>query len=157
MLDWPSVSHSIGDPTVGPPLTSVTGAVMWIPEPGGFDSLLRVNGPVGKFLKFKAEECREIAQALAPIDTGDLVDSIDIAYGKDGNNIWAEIGTDIFYAPFQEFGTTRNPPHPFLRPALAAVMSDLSGPGGAYVDDMGGTAEGPGDRFDWDSGAREWS
>ena len=156
MSDWPSVSHSVGDPAVGPPLAALTGAVMWIPEPKGFDSLLRVNGPVGRFLKNKAEQCQMMARSMAPVDTGDLRDSIFVRYGKDGNNIFAEIGTDIFYGPFQEFGTSRNPPHPYLRPALAATMSDL-GPGAVWAGgNIGAEFEGPGDRFSWDSDAREW-
>ena len=30
----------------------------------------------------------------------------------------AYVGTNLFYAPYQEFGTRRMAPHPFLRPAI---------------------------------------
>lgn len=58
------------------------------------------------------------AALLAPVDTGLLKKSIthrvvDTPRGGD-----AEIGTDVEYAPFQEFGTVKNAPQPFLTPAL---------------------------------------
>ena len=33
----------------------------------------------------------------------------------------AYVGTNCFYAPYQEFGTRRAAPHPFLRPAILLV------------------------------------
>ena len=33
----------------------------------------------------------------------------------------AYVGTNLFYAPYMEFGTRRMAPHPFLRPAILLV------------------------------------
>lgn len=161
MSDLPHTSFHIGDSTVGPPVTSLNGAIFWIPEPSGFDALHRVNGPVGRFLKNKAAEVEMLARGFAPVDTGDLQRSIGTTYGKYEEGIYAEVGTDLFYAPFQEFGTSNGvPPHPFLRPALAAAFEDVfSGSGfmeGGSVSDFGGAFEGTEGRFDWDPGSESW-
>lgn len=50
-------------------------------------------------------------------DTGRLSSSINITTGFRGG-LTAEIGTNVFYAPQLEFGTTRIAPRPFLFPAL---------------------------------------
>lgn len=103
----------------------LVGAVTFIPDPKGFDSLLRQRGPVGAALKRWARAVQSAAQRYAPVDTGTLRDSINIEYGKNEDDIWADIGTDVFYAGYQELGTSRNPPHPFLRPALVEAMAEL--------------------------------
>lgn len=157
-MSMPQTSFRIGDPTVGPAVTSLNGAVVWVPDPSGFDSMMRQNGPVGAWLKYRANDVRDLARALAPIDTGLLRDSIEIMYGKWDGGIYAEIGTDVYYGPFQELGTSRNPPHPYLRPALASVMGDITSRGmvGGYVDDVGGDWSGTEGRYDWDSDTRDW-
>ena len=156
MSSFPVTSFSIGDKVVGPPITSPAAIVTWIPDASGFDSLCRVNGPVGRFLKNNAEEMKQIAKGLAPYDTGELEGSIDVEYGKWDGGIWAEVYTDIEYALFQEYGTVNHNAQPFLRPALEAVM-------GPYID---GTLDPPpsnwsGDAgmigdFNWDAESREW-
>ena len=50
----------------------------------------------------------------APVDTGNLRSSIDVEVGTED----AEIFTPVFYAPFLEYGTSRQAAQPFLRPAL---------------------------------------
>lgn len=73
------------------------------------------------------------AKRLCPVDTGRLRSSIttEIKYGR--NNPIASVGTNVEYAPYVEFGTGERgdqsvdhridwlgqPPHPYLRPALA--------------------------------------
>ena len=49
----------------------------------------------------------DIAQSMAPVDSGTLRGSISSMHGRDGNTFWAQIGTNVFYAPYQEFGTGR--------------------------------------------------
>lgn len=121
--------------------------------------MCRVNGPVGRFLKDRTEQVRDLAKNLAPVDTGALRDSLFIQYGKWEGGIYSEVGTDVFYAPFQEFGTVNHDAHPFLRPALMSVVEDTlaSGRIDGYVEDWGGDMFGVEDRFDWDPGTREWS
>lgn len=53
------------------------------------------------------------AKEEAPVDTGRLRNSISHDSDKDS----AVIGTNVEYAPYQEFGTVKQPGHPFLRPA----------------------------------------
>lgn len=57
------------------------------------------------------------AQQLAPVLTGNLRRSIHMEPSPDRKSLL--IGTDVEYAPYQEFGTSRMPAHPFLRPAFA--------------------------------------
>lgn len=64
-----------------------------------------------------AEQVAEIARDMAPVDTGRLRGSIDVQ--RDGNN--HAVVTDVPYAPFIEFGTTRMPAQPFLGPAAETV------------------------------------
>lgn len=115
----------IGDPVVGNvvPMTYGVGGIMWIPEPKGFDALCRVRNPVGRLLKNMAMMAMNLARGYAPIDTGLLRSSIAVHYGKWPEGIYADIGTDVYYGPFQEFGTSRNPEHPYLRPALADAVA----------------------------------
>lgn len=59
------------------------------------------------------------ARSLAPVDTGRLRSSIILTKGRDGQGFYVEIGTNVYYARFVEFGTRRNRAQPFLLPALA--------------------------------------
>lgn len=70
-----------------------------------------------KITKKVAEQVAEVAKEMAPVDTGRLRGSIDVQ--RDGNN--HTVTTDVPYAPFLEFGTTRMPAHPFLGPAAETV------------------------------------
>lgn len=151
-------TFSIGDSVVGPPAVSLLGNVQWIPEPSGFDAMCRVKGPVGAFLKSRSEMVRDLAQALAPVDTGVLRDSIEIQYGKWEDGIYSEVGTDVYYAVFQEYGTVNHDAHPFLRPALMSVMQDTLGTHEWGSDTAGwaGEAFSQEGRFDWNPQTREW-
>lgn len=48
------------------------------------------------------------AASKAPVDTGRLKDSIDRAVVESENAVY--IGTNVEYAPYQEFGTSRGVP-----------------------------------------------
>ena len=103
---------------------------------------------------------RDIAQSMAPVYTpgmnkdgtprkghtgGTLRQSIAFQIGRDGSTHWAQIGTNVEYAPYQEFGTGQRgsarytdsqgethvteglafrgdwkgiPPRPYIRPAV---------------------------------------
>jgi len=73
------------------------------------------------------------AKRLAPVDTGQLRDSIAVTddldarvYGKlNGAGLSVFVGPvgsteggDVYYAKFQEFGWLDNPGSPFMRPAI---------------------------------------
>ena len=80
---------------------------------------------------------------LAPVDTGDLRDSIKYTmpgnstppYSQPGgsrvaaeNQVLVTAGnTDVRYAHLQEYGTVNNPPHPFFWPAFRLKRKKLTG------------------------------
>ncbi len=68
-------------------------------------------------LELTAKYIEDDARSLAPKDTGALKASI---YSKLESNTVAIIGDGVFYGAFQEFGTDKHAPYPFLRPALEA-------------------------------------
>lgn len=61
-----------------------------------------------------AHDIEATAKSLAPVDTGALKNSI----GSDISALHAEIGPTVSYGIYQEFGTSRMAPHPFMGPAL---------------------------------------
>ncbi|SRR6266404_8860009 len=61
-----------------------------------------------------AEEAAAEAKGLAPVHTGHLRDSIDTAKVSDTE---AAFGATVDYAPFAEYGTRHEAPHPFITPA----------------------------------------
>lgn len=63
------------------------------------------------------------AKEYAPVDTGTLRRSITHELGKRGVEQYVRIGTNVFYAIFQELGTVKHPAHPFLRPALEDIRT----------------------------------
>lgn len=64
------------------------------------------------------------AKALAPVDTGNLRNSISHGAEDDGRTV--VIGTNVQYAPYQELGAPNAhvPAHPFLRPAIEKHVSE---------------------------------
>lgn len=58
----------------------------------------------------------ERARQLCPVDTGQLRASLGYTY--EATLMSLRIHADAYYAHFVEFGTSRMPAHPFLRPAL---------------------------------------
>lgn len=66
-----------------------------------------------------AEEIKELARELVPVNTGKLRDSIKIE--KDGSDFI--IGSDEEYSGFVEYGTLRQSPQPFMRPALNDIVA----------------------------------
>lgn len=78
-----------------------------------------------------AERMLQIVKQQCPVDTGRLRDSLKItaedktsrpAPGRKGalsvQNNYCFITTDVHYAWFLEFGTSKMAPHPFMRPAF---------------------------------------
>lgn len=55
------------------------------------------------------------AKRDCPVDTGRLRASISTTFHKDG--FTAEVGTNVEYAPYIEFGTSKMKSQPFLHPA----------------------------------------
>jgi len=54
------------------------------------------------------------------VRTGRLRGSITWNLAEDLEGVYVDVGSNVFYAPFVELGTTRMAPRPFLVPALEA-------------------------------------
>lgn len=66
------------------------------------------------------------ARAMAPVDTGELRSSIAKGpAGNDGHGPFVDFGTNDPVGIYQEFGTSKMPPHPFMRPALAEAPAQF--------------------------------
>jgi HK97 gp10 family phage protein len=79
------------------------------------------------------------AKAKAPVLTGNLRRSIHTEVSSSGAKAQARVGTNVEYATAQEFGTSRQPGTPYLRPAydenkgkavneIADVLKELATP-----------------------------
>jgi hypothetical protein len=60
-------------------------------------------------------------QKLAPLDTGRLRRSYSWEVGSENGRSYVEVGTNVVYAPDQEFGTSTQTGKPHLRPGIEAV------------------------------------
>lgn len=74
----------------------------------------RVGELAQMVLRKTAADIKRDAQALAPVDTGALRNSI--TYRVQG--LEAEIGPTVHYGGFVEYGTSRMAPQPYLGPAM---------------------------------------
>jgi len=61
--------------------------------------------PMRTFFDKSAIAVERRAKQNAPIDTGRLRSSITHQVDKAPLPMWAKVGTDVFYGPYQEFGT----------------------------------------------------
>jgi HK97 gp10 family phage protein len=95
------------------------------------------SGPLVKEVLKRALQVESRAKMLCPVDTGRLRSSITSAVEKEGDTIVGVVGTNVEYASYVEFGTSRLEAHPFLIPAVYAV---LGGAGPAF-DVIGGPSE----------------
>lgn len=55
------------------------------------------------------------AKMLCPVDTGNLRNSITHAQGGEDYEI---VGSNVFYAPYVEYGTSRMKAQPYIKPAV---------------------------------------
>lgn len=78
-----------------------------------------------------AKGAADTARSVAPVLTGALKRDIRVVRRDDGS---VAVETDEFYARFQEYGTTKMAPNPFIGPAV-----DKWGP--RLVDELGGMAD----------------
>lgn len=65
-------------------------------------------------------ECEGYAKLLCHVVTGRLRNSI--TFDLDGDAVY--VGTNVEYAAFEEEGTSKRKPHPFLRPAAENHMDE---------------------------------
>lgn len=76
--------------------------------------LAAVSSAKTRALEIMGGKAESYAKQLAPVDTGNLRNSITHQQYDENTEI---IGSAVFYAPFQELGTRKMKAHPFLRPA----------------------------------------
>lgn len=67
-------------------------------------------------------ECESYAKDLCHVVTGRLRNSITFDIQAGEKSVY--VGTNVEYAQFEEEGTSRRPPHPFLRPAAEGHASE---------------------------------
>ena len=94
----------------------------------------QINDSVNDFRKFSIDCMNEVDKAILQaalkveadakvnerefVDTGRLMGSITHRLGKDNESTYAEVGTNVDYGMYQEFGTSKMKPQPFLTPAF---------------------------------------
>ena len=82
---------------------------------------------LGAATKAAAKKVEADAKTLAPYKTGTLRRSITTSDPiKSGGDVYCKVGTDVEYGPYQEYGTSRIPAHPYLHPALDANQGDIA-------------------------------
>lgn len=79
---------------------------------------LRAHDMAVKAVQKTAADITATAKSKAPVDTGNLKNSIGYNFGMSGGEIYAEIGPTAEYGIYQEFGTSKMAPQPFLTPAF---------------------------------------
>lgn len=102
-----------------------------------------MTGTSVKLTSYKAERLKEISEQLkrgmtkacllverdakinAPVDTGRLRASITNRLDIEENHLVGIVGTNVDYASFQEFGTSKMAAHPFLFPALESNRNKI--------------------------------
>lgn len=89
-----------------------------------------ISGDVLKATRDTGDRIQKRAKKAAPYETGELRRSIKVTRARSRKVISVEITAESDHAVFQEYGTTRNPARPFMRPALhaeiPAFMEDLN-------------------------------
>lgn len=67
------------------------------------------------------------ARKLAPVDTGRLRSSIMAVPGTDGRGPYVNVGSNLDYAPYVEYGTASSAAQPYMRPALLLAARQWAG------------------------------
>lgn len=95
-------------------------AFVW--NEAGMIELMRIGimpNLIARAIQVEAAAKRNASGRPGPnVITGRLRGSITWKPGQDALSPYVDVGTNVFYAPFVELGTSRAPAYPFLRPAL---------------------------------------
>lgn len=89
---------------------------------GDFEDILSdVDKNVSDEINKTAYNIEKDAKRTCPVDTGYLRRSITTSPG----NLEAEVGTDVEYAPFVEFGTRYQSAQPYLMPSFDSNIDGI--------------------------------
>lgn len=96
----------------------------------------RIGAPMAAAVRKTAFDIEADAKTLAPVDTGNLENSISTTITGDGRTgtITAEIGPTAEYGAFVEYGTSRMGPQPYMTPAAERHIPVLE----QVLDHIGG-------------------
>ena len=86
----------------------------------------RVGAEAAKAIRTSAARVKR--KAAPPVKSGTLLRSIGVDFygsGSSTRRMFAVIGPTAYYGRFVENGTVRQPPHPFMQPALDAEAPAL--------------------------------
>ena len=79
-----------------------------------------IEGAVGDTVRKAAMEVERNAKINCPVDTGILRGSIS---AEEKDPLFFEVGTNVEYAAYVEFGTSRMAAQPYLEPAAETVRA----------------------------------
>lgn len=85
----------------------------WIALPGG---------PVAKEMQRLLAKIERLAKQYCPVDTGRLRASITTSLDHDGTGWTGLVGSNVEYAKYVEYGTSRMAAQSFLRRAINEVV-----------------------------------
>lgn len=90
----------------------------------------KTEAAIMRALEIIGGKAEEYAAGLAPIDTGNLRNSITHTHPqKDSDGLYTIVGTNVEYAPYQEFGTSKmkaaNHGQGYLRPGINNHMDEF--------------------------------
>lgn len=102
-----------------------------------------LGGPLTRFFTKSAIDVQRRAKQYVPVDTGRLRGSIGYEVDSAGVPLWAVVGTNVFYAPYVEFGTDPHFPPPAALDTWARRHGFTSGFQVARRIAMFGTQEHP--------------
>lgn len=93
-------------------------------EPEWEQHVASVEQSEGQVKELAGREVVRRTEVKAPVDTGNLRDSYRMEKQSNGDVL---VGTNVHYAPPQEFGGAFHTGQPHLRPSLDEVRRELAG------------------------------
>lgn len=90
----------------------------------GKDGEGKINSMLNRFLNKIGNTLVSSAKGYAPVDTGLLKSSIEVK-GVDYETKTIKVGSNVEYAIYQELGTSKMGPQPYLRPSLDNLPNNL--------------------------------
>lgn len=87
----------------------------------------RIPNVVSSLIRKAVFDTEALAKLQVPVRTGALKNSLATSLDVRGDVIVGEVGTNLHYAAYIEFGTRTSPAQPYLTPAFDRVRGNLVG------------------------------